>query len=239
MTPIPATALELAKAIKQDPANIRKKAAKLNGQVNFDREADTFTPEQLRAFLPEYLTGQRQLTGEKRRLVESLLTVLGGQSKEVVKAETEPSKPIVKGQSKPVQGAIKSQSTSVKTTQSNPVIKWLSLVVAVSAVFWQASHFAHLEAMDSSFVGTWKDVVSWGIAIGFESLALLLTVFSDKGSRLTWAWLIGFGVVALFMNLSFYGVIDEPKFRQIILSIALPFSIIATTHLFISNNQRK
>lgn len=236
----PLTTLELAKIIKQEPANIRRKAEGLNGQVNFDRDADTFTAEQLRAFLPEYLTGNRPLKGEKRKAVERLLMDLDGAINAPV------NRPINKPVDAPVNKQVNRRSTPVNAHKSKAINsnarKWLFLSVAVVGVFWQASHFAHLEAIDSPFNGAGKYVVAWGIAIGFESLALLLTVFSDKHSLATWGWLIGFAIIGVFMNLSFYGVIDDvidgDFWRRIILSIALPFSIVATTHLFISNKQQ-
>lgn len=70
--------LDIAKAIGLDASAVRRKLSNMNGQVNFDRAADTLTTTQLRVLLPTYITGARQLTGEKREAVNRLLNGLVG-----------------------------------------------------------------------------------------------------------------------------------------------------------------
>lgn len=205
-----------------------KKALSFNGAVNYDRSSKTLSLEQLRVILPDYLGGRRALAGERRVLVEGFCTAAGFTSLKT--AENEPLPKTVKQPKRKIQAKKEETPENASSWKQH-----LFLSVAILAVFWQASHFSHLEAMDSPFTGNLKLVIAWGIALVFESLALLLTVFSDKESKATWYWLIGFAVVAVFMNLSFYGVISAAVFRKIILSVALPFSIVASTHLFISS----
>lgn len=251
---IPTTAKQLADYLQTDAYNLRQRLQEANGQIHFDPETDELTPDQLAVWLPRYLEGRGQFKGEKRQLVVELIGQLNangnnetnqsntnGTPTERQRNNGTPTKPTKPTNQTPIQPKPTKQRNANGTptqTHEKGIVMALSLTAAVSAVLWQASHFAHLEAMDNPFNGIWKSVVAWGIAIGFESLALLLTVFSDKESRATWGWLIGFAVVAVFMNLSFYGVIEAVQFRKVVLSIALPFSIVATTHLFISTKSK-
>lgn len=252
---IPTTAKQLADYLQTDAYNLRQRLQEANGQIHFDPDTDELTPDQLAVWLPRYLEGRGQFKGEKRQLVMDLIGQLNANGNNETNQSntngtptqrqrnngtpTEPNQRNTNG-TKPTKTTKTTKTIKPTERQNNGkgIVMALSLTAAVSAVLWQASHFAHLEAMDNPFNGIWKSVVAWGIAIGFESLALLLTVFSDKESRATWGWLIGFAVVAVFMNLSFYGVIEAVQFRKVVLSIALPFSIVATTHLFISTKSK-
>ncbi len=244
MTPLPQTAKELAEYLQTDLFNLRNQLEAANGQINFDKATDQLNAEQLAKWLPRYLVGRGQMKGEKRQRIESLLAQLNSNEK-----PTEPEQPIknepIKApietqvkQKRPIKSSVLPEPIEQPQPEQSRPERWIFLAVAILAVLWQASHFAHLEAMDSQIEIGFRSLVAWGIALGFESLALLLTVFSNKRNGWTWFWLIGFALVAVFMNLSFYGVIETPVFRKVVLSIALPFSIVATTHLFISNNRK-
>lgn len=272
---IPTNVKELAEYIPTDADGIRRKAANMNGQLNFDRQSDTLSLEQLRVLLPTYLNGRGQMVGDKRIRIMKLLQQLdtnGTPTKNQWNATEHrngtPTKPQTERQPKTNEIIRQLQTenerlllllkeNTIKLTNENewlrqqikPAPSWqkalkdaVFLIVSINGVFWQSMHFASLEmpqSLESAFL---KGISPFGIGIGFEAMALLLTIFSDKETRQTWGWLIGFGTIAFCMNLIYYNVEDAngtaERFKIFILSFALPFSIVAGAHLYISNKRK-
>ena len=275
---IPTTALELSKLLGTDPYNLRRGLAAANGQINYNRETDELTPEQLAIWLPRYLQGKGQFKGDKRATVEQLLRQLEANGttteipteKPIQYNETQQTRPTERqpknnGIIKQLQSendrllALLQSSTNELANENDELRRQIKvdaierarkqkikdaifLVVSINGVFWQSMHFASLEVSQSLVGGFLKDVSPFGIGIGFEAMALLLTIFSDKETRATWFWLFGFGLVAFCMNLIYYNAENavglSQWFKVGVLSFALPFSIVAGAHLYISNKSK-
>lgn len=130
----PITTIELGKLIGQEPTNIRRKAMAMNGVINFDRDVDAFSAEQLRRFLPEYLKGNRPLKGEKRRAVEQLLSEVGApinsQAPTPLKPINKPVNAPINKSTKPVNSRERLEDTGVSITV------WLGSLPVLYAYFF-------------------------------------------------------------------------------------------------------
>lgn len=214
---------------------LHSKAKDLNGKLNYDREEKTLTIDQLRILFP-VIAGSKGFWRVKEPAKGNLKRFCEDAGIDLKPTKEKQQKSLTvheRRAARPKRSVVEEMQTGFNR------YKLLVFVVALSGIFWQAMHFAHLEDAASPLNGNFSKLSAFGIALGFESLVMILTVKSDKDDKITWVWLGLFFVIAVFMNLSYYGVIESEVVKKVILSIALPFSILATTHLYINEKKKR
>lgn len=233
--------LEVAKAIGMEASAVRRKLSSMNGVVNYDRDRDTLNVEQLRLLLPEYITGSRQLKGQKRKAVETLLAEIGGDVNILDIA------PVRMAGNRPVNREKKPDNAPAKDTDNMPADggqnqlkesfltnqKFLLCVVA-GLVLVQSSHFAlyYIGRVGEGGLTHWL-TVCYGILIGLlvEAMGLIL-VANGRGKK----WLAVIAFVSLAVNCLFYEVYRESGadlIGEFLLAAVIPGCIYMVSELYV------
>ena len=199
---IPTTALELSKLLGTDPYNLRKGLAAANGQINYNRETDELTPEQLAIWLPRYLQGKGQFKGDKRATVEQLLRQLEANgitiqkpTKELIQHnETQQHKPIEpqpKSNEQPIAARKQKQSIPIQPKEQKPTLLiWLGKPVTRVILMFALASF--------EFAGTFDLLLHKGFWLALPvalAMSFALLVFTATENRAGQVFCIAFALV--------------------------------------------
>jgi len=254
---IPTTALELSKLLGTDPYNLRKGLAAANGQINYNRETDELTPEQLAIWLPRYLQGKGQFKGDKRATVEQLLAQLKSNGTTIQITTEQPKQHNGTLQHKPIEPQPKSneQPTERKAQPKGNATKRLERFIALLPILplptlgiaasWGVYHFAH--KFSPMPIAIFE-------AIGFELVYIGLSTLRDIPDKFRkyrkYVSLGAVGVSVVYNSLSAWLVLEPTLFDslhfgwQIAVSVAhgLPIALlgyfVADLISIVKHNQR-
>lgn len=203
---IPTTALELSKLLNTDAYNLRNQLVAANGQVNYNRETDQLTPDQLRVWLPRYLQGKGQFKGEKRAMVEAMIEQLNANQ-----TPKEQPKTVQPKTQKPQQGyQQKTQPTGQPKTQVvenqlqiNEVIgksffarPWFAMAALLGCLAVQVRHFALCYALIAGDKASIPNLI-FGALLGIFSESFGIVQAVNGGSR--W-WIFIVSLVSFVVN---------------------------------------
>ena len=189
---IPTTRIELAKVLNTSPTNLRKQLIDENGQINFDTETDTLTPEQLGKWLPRYIAKgtKTYLRDEtKRQTVEAMLSQLNGngtltepernpeQKQEPIRTETQTER--------------KTKKKGVTIEDFISLLPILPLPTLGIAASYGVYHFA------KHFSPTWVAVFE---AVGFELVYIGLSTLRDVPDKFR-SRLVGVSIGAVVVSI--------------------------------------